>query len=55
VDNIETARVVYDASVRAAQDQAGVLDSLRTRAGTLLAAAALVSSFLGGQAPAWIE
>jgi hypothetical protein len=49
VDN-EVSRVAYDASVRAIQDQASVLDSLRTRAGTVLAAAALVSSFLGGQA-----
>jgi hypothetical protein len=44
------SRIAYDASVRAIQDQASVLDGLRTRAGTMLAAAALVSSFLGGQA-----
>jgi hypothetical protein len=49
MDN-EVSRIAYDASVRAVQDQAGVLDGLRTRAGTVLAAAALVSSFLGGQA-----
>src|SRR5712691_11147208 len=49
MDN-EIAQLAYDASVRAIQDQAGVLDGLRTRAGTVLAAAALVSSFLGGQA-----
>jgi len=49
VDN-EVSEIAYDASVRAIQDQAGVLDGLRTRAGTVLAAAALVSSFLGGQA-----
>lgn len=49
MDN-EAAQIAYDASVRAIQDQAGVLDGLRTRAGTVLAAAALVSSFLGGQA-----
>ncbi|MFY9579095.1 MAG: hypothetical protein WAQ33_07200 [Gaiellaceae bacterium] len=49
MDN-ETSRIAYDASVRAVQDQAGVLDGLRSRAGTILAAAALVSSFLGGQA-----
>ncbi len=49
MDN-EVSQIAYDASVRAIQDQAGVLDSLRTRTGTVLAAAALVSSFLGGQA-----
>src|SRR6266496_650368 len=49
MDN-KIAQLAYDASVRAIQDQAGVLDGLRTRAGTVLAAAALVSSFLGGQA-----
>lgn len=49
MDN-DVSRIAYDASVRAIQDQAGVLDSLRTRAGTVFAAAALVSSFLGGQA-----
>ena len=42
--------VAYDASLRAVDDQASVLDGLRSRAGTVLAAAALVSSFLGGQA-----
>jgi hypothetical protein len=50
MDNVETARVVYEAAVRAASGQASVLDGLRARAGTVLAAAALVSSFLGGQA-----
>ena len=46
----ETVRIVYEAAVRGTQDQAGVLDGLRNRAGTVLAAGALVSSFLGGQA-----
>jgi hypothetical protein len=50
LDNAETERVVYEAAVRGTQDQAAILDGLRTRAGTVLAAAALVSSFLGGQA-----
>ena len=50
MDNADAARVVYEAAVRAAGDQAAVLDGLRVRAGTVLAAAALVSSFLGGQA-----
>jgi hypothetical protein len=50
MDNEATTRVVYEAAVRAASDQASVLDGLRARAGTVLAATALVSSFLGGQA-----
>jgi hypothetical protein len=50
VDNDDEARIAYDASIHAIQDQANVLDGLRSRAGTVLAAAALVSSFLGGQA-----
>jgi hypothetical protein len=36
--------------VRAIGDQSAVLEGLRSRAGTLFAAAALVTSFLGGQA-----
>jgi hypothetical protein len=43
-------RLVYEESVRAIVGQASLLDSLRGRAGNLLAAAALVTSFLGGQA-----
>jgi hypothetical protein len=43
-------QIAYEASIRAIDDQAGVLESLRSRAGTLLAATALVTSFLGGQA-----
>jgi hypothetical protein len=50
MDNVETTRVVYEAAVRGAQDTAAILDGLRARAGTVFAAAALVSSFLGGQA-----
>ena len=41
-------RLAYDASVRAIEDQSRVLDDLRARAGTIFAAAALVTSFLGG-------
>jgi hypothetical protein len=41
-------RLAYDASVRAIEDQARVLEDLRSRAATLVAAAALVTSFLGG-------
>jgi hypothetical protein len=43
-------RAAYDESVRAITQQVGALDELRSRAGTLLAAASLVTSFLGGQA-----
>ncbi len=43
-------RLAYDASVRAIEDQARVLESLHSRAGTLFAATALVTSFLGGAA-----
>jgi hypothetical protein len=42
--------LAHDASIRAIEDQANVLESLRSRAGTVLAATALVTSFLGGQA-----
>jgi hypothetical protein len=50
VDDNEPLRLAYESSVRAIADQAGVLESLRSRAGTMLAAAALVTSFFGGQA-----
>lgn len=43
-------QLAYEASSRAIVDQASVLESLRSRAGTLFAATALVTSFLGGQA-----
>jgi hypothetical protein len=46
----EAYRTAYEASVRALQDQVTVLESLRSRAGTVFAATALVASFLGGQA-----
>lgn len=42
--------MAYDEGVRSIASQEGLLDGLRARAGTLLAAAALVTSFLGGQA-----
>jgi hypothetical protein len=47
---VDISRVVYEESVRAMNQQAGVLDNLRARAGTLIAAASLVTGFLGGQA-----
>jgi hypothetical protein len=42
--------LAYEASVRAIEDQAAVVEGLASRAGTLLAAAAIVTSFLGGEA-----
>ena len=41
--------LAYAESVRAIAAQASALDGLRTRAATILAATALVTSFLGGQ------
>jgi hypothetical protein len=41
--------IVYGESVRAITAQERTLDELRARAGTLLAAAAIATSFLGGQ------
>jgi hypothetical protein len=43
-------RIAYDLSVRAIDDQARVLEQVRARAGTLFAATALATSFLGGEA-----
>lgn len=43
-------KVAYDEAVRALSEQQGVIDSLRTRAGLLLSAAAITTSFLGAQA-----
>jgi hypothetical protein len=40
----------YDEAAKSIALQANVLDNLRSRAGALLAAASLVTSFLGGQA-----
>ena len=42
--------LAYEASVRAIENQAATVESLRSRAGTILAATALVTSFFGGQA-----
>jgi len=39
-----------EASIRAIEAQATLVESLRSRAGTMLAATALVTSFFGGQA-----
>lgn len=43
-------RVAYDEAVRALSEQQGVIDSLRNRAGLLLSAAAITTSFLGAPA-----
>jgi hypothetical protein len=42
--------LAYEASIRAIDNQAKVVDGLQARAGTLLAAAAVVSSFFAAQA-----
>jgi hypothetical protein len=42
--------LAYEASLRAIENQAATVESLRSRAGTILAATALVTSFFGGQA-----
>jgi hypothetical protein len=42
--------LAYEASIRAIESQAQVLDGIRARAGTLLAAAAVVLSFFAAQA-----
>lgn len=42
--------LAYEASRHAIEDQADVLERLQSRAGTLLAATAVVTSFLGAQA-----
>lgn len=41
---------MYEASVRSIARQQTALDNIRSRAGTLLAAAAIVTSFLGAEA-----
>jgi len=47
--------LAYEASVRAIEHQAATVESLRSRAGTILAATALVTSFFGGQALICVE
>lgn len=43
-------RLAYEVATRAVDDQARVLEELRSRAGTLIAATAIATSFLGGEA-----
>lgn len=45
-----TQALAYEQSLRAVTEQRSRLDSLRTRAATLLAAASVVTSFLGAEA-----
>lgn len=42
--------IAYEQSMRALDQQAGVLDELRRRTSTLIAVSALVATFLGGEA-----
>jgi hypothetical protein len=46
--DIVPVQLAYDAAVRAIADQASAVESLRSGAGTIFAATALVTSFLGG-------
>lgn len=45
-----TEQIVYGEATRAITEQQNALDGLRSRTGVLLAAAAIVTSFLGGEA-----
>jgi len=45
-----TEEIVYNEAVRATTEQEDSLDDLRSRTGTLLAAASLITAFLGSQA-----
>lgn len=47
-DTVE--KLAYDEAVRGLESQRASLDALRTRTGTLMAAAALVTTFIGGRA-----
>jgi hypothetical protein len=42
--------IIYEEALRGITRQQNVIDALRTRSGTLFAAASLVTAFLGGQA-----
>jgi hypothetical protein len=46
----DAERIVYEESVRALAQQRKLLDGLRTRSGTLLAAASVATAFLSAQA-----
>jgi hypothetical protein len=46
----DVARIAYELSLRTLNQQEATLNDLRARTGTILAATALVASFLGGRA-----
>jgi hypothetical protein len=46
----ELITLVYNEAMRALSEQSSALDGLRTRAGLILTAASIASSFLGGLA-----
>jgi Na+/H+-dicarboxylate symporter len=48
--SVDTERIVYEESVRAVAQQRDLLDGLRGRAGTLLAATSVATAFLSAQA-----
>jgi hypothetical protein len=48
--SVEAERIVYEESVRTLSQQREVLDGLRARAGTLVAAASVATAFLSTQA-----
>ena len=48
--SVEAERIVYEESVRALSQQRELLDGLRSRAGTLLAATSIATAFLSAQA-----
>jgi hypothetical protein len=47
--------ITYDLALRALADQESALKDLRARTGTVLTAASLIASFLGGQAIARVQ
>jgi hypothetical protein len=49
-DHADAYRLAYEEAVRTLSQQEGVMESFRSRAGALLSAAAITTSFLGAQA-----
>jgi hypothetical protein len=49
-ETADAYRLAYDEAVRTLSQQEGVMEAFRTRAGVLLSAAAVTTSFLGAQA-----
>jgi hypothetical protein len=50
IDSSESARLAYEAGLKALEQQERTLESLRSRAGSLTAAIAITTSFLGPRA-----